>query len=336
MNKIRISPSQTDATGLLDKDVYEHYYERSITPSARPAKIGPVIKGFDVGVLRAGDIYPSYPRFDLAEGITETIYDFHGYYVRKYEKEGIEGLHRTIFTFHGGSFTMGSMERLNNVYMRLAQLADAVVIAVDYTLSPEAAFPVSAIQCYDAIQKVIERKEEFHCDPDKIITWGDSAGGQLVLNCSLQDRINKIIKMQILYYPVTDLSEYSNEVFDIDRFGTVTDLMLSKIYQTGKAATAEMARAYIQDEHADLKDPMISPLFTEDMSVFPRTVLVTAQYDFLSQQSEELADKLDKAGVKVDHIEFLGNFHGFVERLGFFESSDKSLQMIADLIKKEI
>ncbi len=333
-----IEASKLDASGILDEVVYEHYYERSLHPSPRPTKIGPVIKGIDIGVLRTPDTYPSYPKIELApKEYEEKIYDFNGYYIRRYAHKDLKGLHRTMFVYHGGGFMFGSCDRLNNVYKRMAELIDGVVIAVDYTMAPEAAFPVAAIQCYDTIRRVIERKEEFNCDPDKIIVWGDSAGGHLALDASLLDKENKYIKMQILYYPLTDMTIHSTEVFDITKFGKdLPEFVIKKINGTNGGDNMKMIDTYLQNRNLDLSDELISPLMAKDFTVYPRTIMVSAEYDFLTQQNEELVEKLRKAGVDTDFYKFQGNFHGFVERLGFFESADKSLQLIAEIIKKEI
>ena len=60
-----------------------------------------------------------------------------------------------------------------------------------------------------------------------------------------------------------------------------------------------------------------------------------AEFDFLTQQSEKYARKLEEAGVKVDEYKFCGSFHGFLDRIGFFDQSDMSLRIVADKIREE-
>ena len=62
---------------------------------------------------------------------------------------------------------------------------------------------------------------------------------------------------------------------------------------------------------------------------------LVAEYDFLTQQTEKYSRKLEEAGVKVDYYLFKGAFHGFLERIGFFDQSDISLKLVADKIKEE-
>ena len=63
-----------------------------------------------------------------------------------------------------------------------------------------------------------------------------------------------------------------------------------------------------------------------------RTILLTAEFDFLRIQCEELLQKMEDAGVSVEYYMYAGTFHGFLERLGVFEESDHSIRLVAERI----
>ena len=54
--------------------------------------------------------------------------------------------------------------------------------SIDYSLSPEAAYPVALNEVWQAYNWIIKNAtDEFQLDIDKVILVGDSAGGNLVL-----------------------------------------------------------------------------------------------------------------------------------------------------------
>lgn len=63
----------------------------------------------------------------------------------------------------------------------------AVVINVDYSLSPEHKFPVPHDDSYQAIQWTIDHAGEYKIDAGRIALWGCSAGGNLAAGVALRD-----------------------------------------------------------------------------------------------------------------------------------------------------
>ncbi|SHH63243.1 alpha/beta hydrolase [Clostridium grantii] len=84
-----------------------------------------------------------------------------------------------IIAIHGGAFKMGNrtgggltamLEGVNHGY---------AVVCVDYRLSGEAIFPAAVNDVKAAIRYIYSHASEYNLNPDKIATWGDSAGGNL-------------------------------------------------------------------------------------------------------------------------------------------------------------
>jgi acetyl esterase/lipase len=91
-----------------------------------------------------------------------------------------------IVYFHGGGWAVGTRRRFGRAFKSwspsaLARLAAAgfAVITVDYRLSGEATFPAQIDDAKAAVRWLRANAEELHVDVDRIVAWGESAGGQL-------------------------------------------------------------------------------------------------------------------------------------------------------------
>ena len=319
----------------IDSKIYDHYYQRKVNPPFKPEYVGPVVDGIDVGKLRYVNEHPTWPLMDITSTeIEEKNYDFGNYWFRWYHPLSVKEKRPTVFFIHGGGFNMNTVDIYNGACRRLAELINGSVISVSYTLSPEGKFPLAVEQCYKALERVVERADEFFIDKDKLSVMGDSAGGNLAAALCVKDKENKFIKMQILYYPLLDMTDTPKEEFRWEFYGeNICELAHDKVQQLYDDSD-NCARIYMK-EGQDRADTLASPALEKDYRIFPRTLLLVAEFDFLTQQSEKYARKLEEAGVKVDEYKFCGSFHGFLERIGFFDQSDMSLRIVADKIREE-
>ena len=112
----------------------------------------------------------------------------------------------TIVYFHGGGFIVGNLDSHDYVCRRLCKQNQAVVVSVDYRLSPEFKFPYALEDAYDATKWVQDNISKINGNKEKIIVMGDSAGGNLAAGVSIQARDLGELKIagQILIYPWVD------------------------------------------------------------------------------------------------------------------------------------
>ena len=320
-----IEPSRKLEDGLEEK-THDYYANRK---REKLGYIGPIIRGMDVGVARYADLHLDYETRDLtATKIVYEDYDFNGYKVRHFHPEQLTDSPITVFYIHGGGYITGTIERYNHMNSLLADLIQGNVFHVDYTPSPETGYPTALQQSYHAIEYVVKETEFFHVDPEKIAVMGDSAGGNICAVLPLMDRENHYIKYDIPYYPRVDMSDDSLKGFDLRYFGEdLTPMVESRVKSLMDLSGCR--NVYLQNGE-DVYDELISPLYAKDLNGYPETLMFTAEYDFLTLQSEAFADKLDEAGIKVDYYKFIGTFHGYLDRVGYFEASEKSLQIVKD------
>src|SRR5208282_5338761 len=99
-----------------------------------------------------------------------------------------EGPFACLVYFHGGGWVVCDLDTHDGVCRAIARRAGAVVVAVDYRLSPEYRFPAAVDDCYAAIGWVAHHAERLKVDPRVMAVGGDSAGGNLSAVMCLKSR----------------------------------------------------------------------------------------------------------------------------------------------------
>nr|CAH8850751.1 unnamed protein product [Trichobilharzia regenti] len=92
-----------------------------------------------------------------------------------------------LFYIHGGGFIALNSQSQDNFLRIWAEQLDCPILAVDYSLAPEAPYPRALEDCYYAYCWVALNREHFGCTPDaRIVLGGDSAGGNLALGVCMR------------------------------------------------------------------------------------------------------------------------------------------------------
>jgi acetyl esterase/lipase len=84
----------------------------------------------------------------------------------------------TVVWIHGGAWISGSKADVAP-YLRILAGHGYTAIGLNYTIAPEAAYPVAIRQLNDALGYIRDHAAALRVDPDRIVIAGDSAGGQL-------------------------------------------------------------------------------------------------------------------------------------------------------------
>lgn len=91
---------------------------------------------------------------------------------------------RRIVYFHGGAFIVGSARGHRNITDKLAKLANAAVLSVNYRMSPEHSRPDGITDAQNAYQWILSNGPDGEQALDYLLVGGDSAGGNLALMIS--------------------------------------------------------------------------------------------------------------------------------------------------------
>ncbi|WDD97159.1 alpha/beta hydrolase [Thalassomonas actiniarum] len=227
-----------------------------------------------------------------------------------------------VIYFHGGCFVSGDFATHDQQMRKLANLSGAMVIGVDYRLAPEFTYPAAHDDAYRASQLIYQHCREWGGDPQKIILAGDSAGGHLCLNTSLRlrDEGNWLPKKQVLIYPMLDARGESESYVAYGENYLITREMLLSGFDL-----------YLAGSNIAKQDPQISPLYHRDLTGLPQTHVLTAEFDPLLNEGEQLYRNLLEAGVDARCRRYLGVIHGFFQLSGVSPSAREAVEHVAGL-----
>jgi acetyl esterase len=103
-----------------------------------------------------------------------------------------------IIWTHGGGAISGSKDQVAN-YCKILSAENFVVIAINYSIAPEAKYPKPVIQLISAIDNLVAIKNEHPIDTEKIFLAGDSAGSHITsqaANCITNPNYAKLMNIE--------------------------------------------------------------------------------------------------------------------------------------------
>lgn len=209
-----------------------------------------------------------------------------------------------ILYIHGAGWVFGNVRTHDRLVRELAVGAQAVVVFVEYSLAPEAKYPVALEECYAALEWISKQTADNGFDAKRIAVVGDSVGGNLSIAVTLlaKERSGPKITQQLLFYPVT------NAAFD-----TASYQQFAEGYFLRRDAMQWFWDQYTtgaQDRDMITASPLRASV--EQLKGLPRALVVTAEADVLRDEGEAYANKLREAGVEVAATRFQGTIHDFV------------------------
>jgi acetyl esterase len=207
-----------------------------------------------------------------------------------------------VIYFHGGGWVLGNPRGYDPLCGYLADSVDAVVMSVDYRLAPDYVAPQGVWDCVDAVRWAGSEAPSLGGDPERLAVCGDSAGGNLAAVASqvLRDEGGPRIACQALLYPGVDATM---------SFPSVAELADAPML-TRREIVAYLHR-YLDGSGLDAKDPLVSPLWADDVSGLPPTLVQTADLDPLRDEGLAYAARLADAEVPVRVTNYLRAPHGF-------------------------
>ncbi|MFA9438601.1 alpha/beta hydrolase [Uliginosibacterium sp. sgz301328] len=234
-----------------------------------------------------------------------------------------DALQPVVLWFHGGGWTLGDVAGYDGVCRSIARRADCAVLAVDYRLAPENAFPAAVDDAWMAWRWAQQHGAEHGLDAARVTVAGDSAGANLaaVLSLMTRDAGGVQPRLQVLVYPSTDqLSEAPSHA----RWGEGHFLDRDSI--------AWFQRNYLPSS-ADYLDWRASPLRATDHRGLAPALVVSAECDPLVDDVIAYGNRLEGAGVPVRHVCYLGMIHGFLSMARLFAATDDALDEIAQAVR---
>lgn len=234
-----------------------------------------------------------------------------------------------IVYVHGGGFVLGNLDTHDRVCRILAEKTGAVLVAVDYRLSPEAKFP-SAVEEVAAVAAYLhERGAEHGIDGNRLSFAGDSGGAHLNLAATMYLREelggSDFVKCLLLFYGWFGLTDSSS----MRLLGGPWDGLTEEDWQF-------YMQMYAQDP-AELAVNPYANLFLNDLTHdMPACYIAAAEYDPLRDDSATLAAICEQYGVPFRYEVFEGVIHAFLHYTKMLDAANDALEHGATFYRQQL
>lgn len=204
-----------------------------------------------------------------------------------------------IFGMHGGGFLYGGCACDDRMWDDMRNRLGVNIISIGYRKTPEHPFPDALYDVYDSMIYVIHHMPKLDFDRNRICVFGNSAGSTLAAAVCLlaKKKGGPLIRGQLLNYPFLDLA-----TDPLEKGESEEELFISRLFN----------ELYIGN--ADPKNPLLSPVYAEDLAGLPKAVIMVCEHDPLRAEGELYAKKLKNAGVPVSLYLAKGMQHAFYEQ----------------------
>ena len=239
--------------------------------------------------------------------------DFGDLQIREYCPEKIVSSSPILY-FHGGGYVLGGIESHDAALQFFAAEIGSKIFSLDYRLAPENKFPASMQDANHALEWL---GKTLSLPISEISLCGDSAGGHLSASLSTYRAINnlELPLSQCLIYPMTDPLSNSKSHVDF-----ASGFLLS-----------QKAMIWFWEQLMNSRENLNDPVFnlTIDPKVnLPKTLIITAGFDPLSDEGEAYARLLDNTGNEVQQIHYPHLIHGFVNMTALNAAKDATKDLL--------
>jgi acetyl esterase len=193
------------------------------------------------------------------------------------------------------------------------------VLSVEYRLAPEHPFPAGLHDAVSALRWARAHAGQFGAQAARVSIGGDSAGGNLAAVAAQVSKGLEAPAAQLLIYPATDaagVERASKGLFGRGYFLARTDCDAFLDHYTNGTGTSR-------------DDPRLSPLRAQDLDGLAPALVATAGFDYLRDEGDAYARRLQEAGACVVWKRFPSLAHGFVNMTGVCPAAADALADIA-------
>lgn len=246
--------------------------------------------------------------------------------IRLYRPAGTEAsaVLPLLIYFHGGGWVVGDLDSHDVACRRYANAAKCRVISVDYRMAPEHVFPAAVNDSAAVVKWAVDNAASLGVDASQVAVGGDSAGGNLAAVMALMARDGDLppLAFQMLVYPATDLAMTTVSANTIGPGVLLTSA-------TMKWFIDHYAKGHENDWRA-------SPIRAATLAGVCPAVVLTCTHDPLRDEGIEYARKLEREGVRVVHLHYSDQIHGFVGMGRVIRAADQAIDQLARVLKQAL
>ncbi|MGE8186153.1 alpha/beta hydrolase [Pseudomonas sp. NPDC086278] len=229
-----------------------------------------------------------------------------------------------LMFFHGGGWVTGDLDTHDGFCRHMCEWAGCAVVAVDYARPPEHVFPAAVDDCCVATQWANDQGLSLGLDTSRMAVAGGGSGGGLaaVISQWAVARGSPQIVLQILLYPLLDcLANTPSHAMFAEGYG-LTGKMLE--WYIDHYVPSDVCRA----------NPRLSPVRQQHLRGLPPALIITCEYDVLRDEGREYVRRLTEADVPVQHKEYAGMTHGFLNYPARCDEAKQALLLCAQCLQK--
>jgi len=227
---------------------------------------------------------------------------------------------------HGGGWTMFSIDTHDRLMREYAARAGIIVVGIDYSLSPEAKFPVALNEVVAATRWLQRAGATQGIDPERLAVGGDSAGANLALAAALELREEE------------GIPSLRGMLFNYGAFGPEPTPSF-KLYDGPRYMLTVEEMCYFWTNYtrgpADLQNPLAAPALA-DVRGLPAAYFCIAECDILSDGNRAMAERLAAAGVPTEEQVYEGATHSFLEAVSISALADRGLDAAARWLRDRL
>ncbi|WP_409329421.1 alpha/beta hydrolase [Trujillonella humicola] len=205
----------------------------------------------------------------------------------------------TVVYLHGGSFVRCGLHTHDTLCRRLANRSGCAVVAVDFSLAPEATYPRQLDEIGSVVEALVRGGATGGVGaPGRVMVAGESSGGNLAAATALRlrDAGGPALAGLVLLVPVLDRDS-----------GTTSRRELAQDYGLSDEQLRWMFDQYAPGAADD--DPLVHPFRARDLGGLPPTAVVTAEFDPLRDEGEAFAGRIRAAGARAEYTCIPGTIH---------------------------
>ena len=246
--------------------------------------------------------------------------------IRLYRPSGTEAqeILPALVWYHGGGWLLGDLDSHDVACRRFANAARCRVVAVDYRMAPEHVFPAAVDDCATVTRFVFDNAAALGIDAGKVAVGGDSAGGNLAAVMALmsRDRALPPIAFQLLIYPATDMTRT-----------TVSSTTIGPGVPLTSATMKWFIDYYCTGHETDWR---ASPIRAASLAGTAPALVLTCAHDPLRDEGIDYARRLEREGVRVVHLHYSDQIHGFMSMSRIIRAGDQAIDVMARVLRQTL
>lgn len=229
-----------------------------------------------------------------------------------------------LLYLHGGGFVIGDLDTCDAMCRSVAAQSGVAVLAIDYRLAPEHAYPAGLDDAWDTLQWLVREGAAHGLDGSRLAVAGDSAGATLAASLALTARDAGLpLQLQALFYPSVQIGQRTDS-FKAYGQGLILDEALMAWF----------------DSHYQLPgsvdDWRRQPLkAASHVGVAPAWIAV-AECDPLADDGRMYAQALRQAGVNTVLAVYPGTVHDFINLGRFLPQAAEAHTALAKVVRQAL